>query len=174
MRSPVVSIVAATLLLTACAPGAGQPEDAAPEADVASASEETDMSELRDFAERYAAAWSSQDAASVAAFHAEDGSLTVNDGEPAVGRAGITASAQGFMTAFPDMQVLLDRIELDGDDVLFHWTLIGTNTGPGGTGNRVRISGYERWTMGDDGLIARSLGHYDADEYARQLAEGVE
>jgi len=97
----------------------------------------------------------------------------VNDGEPALGREGITESAQGFMTAFPDMQVLLDRLEVN-DGVFFHWTLIGTNTGPGGTGNKVHISGYEQWTMSEDGLIGRSLGHYDAEEYARQLAEGVE
>jgi hypothetical protein len=37
----------------------------------------------------------------------------------------------------------------------------------------VRISGFEEWTIGDDGLIAASLGHYDQAEYDRQLAEGV-
>jgi hypothetical protein len=55
----------------------------------------------------------------------------------------------------------------------YHWTLIGTNTGPGRTGHRVRISGFEEWTIGDDGLIAASLRHYDQAEYDRQLAEGV-
>ena len=33
--------------------------------------------------------------------------------------------------------------------------------------------GYEEWTIDDDGLITASSGHYDADEYARQLAHGV-
>jgi hypothetical protein len=47
--------------------------------------------------------------------------------------------------------------------------LIGTNTGPGGTGNKVRISGYELWKIGDDGLIAESQGHFDAADYERQL-----
>jgi hypothetical protein len=50
----------------------------------------------------------------------------------------------------------------------------GTNTVPGGTGNRVRISGFEEWTIGDDGLIAASLGHYDEDEYNRQLEHGAQ
>jgi hypothetical protein len=63
------------------------------------------------------------------------------------------------------MQVLFD--ELRGNE--YHWTLVGTNTGPGGTGNRVRISGYEEWTISPHGLIASSLGHFDEDEYARQL-----
>ena len=46
------------------------------------------------------------------------------------------------------------------------------NDGPGGTGRRVRISGFEEWSIGDDGLIAASLGHYDQAEYERQLAAG--
>jgi len=65
-----------------------------------------------------------------------------------------------------------DDLVIDGPRVEFHWTFTGTNTGPGGTGKAVHISGYEEWTI-DDGLIARSLGHYDAAEYARQLAERV-
>ena len=52
-------------------------------------------------------------------------------------------------------------------------TFTGTNTGPGGTGKSVRVSGYEEWTMDDDGLIAASRGHYDPAEYARQLEHGV-
>jgi hypothetical protein len=51
---------------------------------------------------------------------------------------------------------------------------VGTNTGPGGTGNRVRISGFEEWRIGDDGLIAESQGHFDQAEYDRQLEHGVE
>ena len=45
------------------------------------------QAELTDFANGYAAAWSSQNPASLAAFYAEDGSLTVNSGAPSVGRA---------------------------------------------------------------------------------------
>ncbi len=129
--------------------------------------------ELEDFARRYTAAWCSGDPASVAAFYAPHGSLTINGGTPSVGTAGITEAARGFMEAFPDMQVLMDGIRIGDDAVEYHWTLVGTNTGPGGTGNRVRISGYEEWTFGDDGLVAESQGHYDAAEYDRQVAEGI-
>lgn len=128
--------------------------------------------QLNELAKRYAAAWCSQDPASVAAFFAEDGSLTVNDAEPAVGRAAITGIARSFMTEFPDMVVSFDRLENAGDGWQFHWTLIGTNTGPGGTGKKVRVSGYESWKLGGDGLIAESLGHFDAEEYERQLRDG--
>ena len=126
----------------------------------------------RDFAERYAAAWSSREAARVAAFFSPNGSLTINGGPPAVGRAAITHAAQEFMTAFPDLQVLMDGLEVQGERAVFHWTLIGTNTGPGGTGNCVRISGVEAWKIGTDRLIAESHGTFDSAEYQRQLAYG--
>ena len=128
-----------------------------------------DQARLRDFGARYAAAWSSKDPARVAAFFAPDGSLKVNDDVPAVGRAAITEIARGFMTALPDMQVLLDDISDDRNRAVFRWTLIGTNTGPGGTGRKVHISGFEEWRLDPDGLIGESLGHFDAAEYERQL-----
>lgn len=37
----------------------------------------------------------------------------------------------------------------------------------------MRISGFEEWRIGADGLIAESKGHFDSDEYQRQLEEGV-
>jgi predicted ester cyclase len=124
---------------------------------------------LTAFAHRYTAAWCSQNAASVASFFAPEGSLQVNDSAPAVGRDAITAVAQGFMTAFPDLRVLMDDLAVEGDTATYRWTLVGTNTGPGGTGRGVRISGFEEWSIGADGLIARSLGHFDTEDYQRQL-----
>ena len=127
-------------------------------------------SELSDFAKRYGEAWSSQKASSVASFFAENGSLKINDNPPSVGRAAITDAAQSFMTAFPDLQVSSDGIEKNGDRVIFRWTLTGKNTSPGGTGRSVKVSGYEDWRLGSDGLVSESLGHYDSADYDRQLA----
>jgi predicted ester cyclase len=59
-------------------------------------------------------------------------------------------------------------------DAVFRWTLTGTNTGSGGTGKRVRISGYELWKIDNDGLIAESKGNFDSAEYERQLKHGVD
>jgi hypothetical protein len=50
------------------------------------------------------------------------------------------------MTAFPDLQVLMDDLLVQGDGAVYHWTLIGTNAGPGGTGaagSHQRIRGME-------------------------------
>ena len=129
--------------------------------------------DLQDFARRYTAAWCSQDAARVAGFFAPGGSLTINGGTPSCGRDAITAAAQAFMTAFPDMVVVMDDVSPSGDRIIYKWTLSGTNTGPGGTGKRVRISGFEEWRFGDDGLILDSQGHFDSAEYQRQLEHGV-
>lgn len=130
--------------------------------------------QMHDFARRYTEAWCSQDPGSVAEHYAPEGSLTINGGTPSVGRAAIAEAARSFMIAFPDMRVLMDDLLVQDGGIEYHWTLIGTNTGPGGTGNRVRITGFEEWTIGEDGLIAESEGNFDQAEYDRQLEHGVE
>jgi hypothetical protein len=130
-----------------------------------------DLAQLKSFGTRYTAAWCSQNASSVAAFFSEVGSLQINAAAPSVGRPAITAAAQGFMTAFPDMIVAMDGLERQGDHAIYRWTLTGTNTGPGGSGNAVRISGHEEWRFGADGLIADSTGHFDEADYSRQLSD---
>ena len=78
------------------------------------------------------------------------------------------------MTAFPDLKVYMDDLVEEEEKVIYKWTLEGTNSGPAGTGHRVRISGFEEWRIGADGLIAESLGNFDAVEYARQVRYGAE
>ena len=133
-----------------------------------------DFAKITTFAKRYAEAWCSQNPESVAAFFAENGSLRVNEGPPAVGRAAIAEVAQGFMRDLPDMIVTMDDVTHETDGTKFHWTLTGTNTGLGGTGKRLRISGYELWKIDEDGFIAESRGHFDSAEYERQLKHGVD
>jgi len=129
--------------------------------------------DLHDFATRYTAAWCSHDADDVASFFAENGSIAVNGGEPAVGRAAIAELVQGFYDAFPDTVVIMDNVRGAGDAAVYLWTYEGTNTGPGGTGHRVRFNGWESWTFSPQGLVALSIGSFDSVEYERQLAEGV-
>ena len=130
--------------------------------------------EIKYFATNYTAAWCSQDPASVAAFYSEYGSLTVNEGVPAIGQEAITDVAQSFMTTFSDLVVRMDGLDLTADHFKYLWTLTGTNNGPGGPGNKVCISGFEEWIIDEDGLIAESRGHFDNEEYQRQLEHGVD
>lgn len=130
--------------------------------------------ELNDFATRYTAAWCSQDAASVAALFSEYGSQQINEGIPNIGRDAITEFVQAFMTSFSDLEVRMDRLDVTADHVIFLWILTGTNDGPDGTGHKVHIDGYEKWIFDEDGLIAEATGHYDNEEYMRQLEHGVD
>jgi len=134
------------------------------------------------FAKSYAQAWCSQKPEYVALFYAEDGSLNINNGTPAIGRVAITQSAKAFMNAFPDdMIVAFDNLvktsnlpagQAGGTE--FHWTLTGTNTGPNGTGKKVNISGFEAWQLDENGLIKKSIGSFDGAEYNSQLKNGFE
>lgn len=152
-RDTVIALSMTILLVVAC-----EPEE-----------EQMDATHMAEFAERYATAWSSQDPEAFGMFYAENGSLTINDGEPSVGRDAVVDTARAFMSAFPDMVVRFVELRPAGDRIEFHWHWTGTNTGPDGTGNAVDLRGYEEWTFGDDGLIVESLGHYDEAEYQRQL-----
>jgi len=131
------------------------------------------LAQLRDFAARYTAAWCSQNPEAVASFFSTNGSLKINDAAPSVGRAALTEAARGFMNAFPDLKISMNDLTPRGSRVEYHWTLEGTNTGPGGTGNKVRITGYEEWKFSAEGLIEDSLGHFDATNYERQLQHGA-
>ena len=119
-----------------------------------------------DFARRYTEAWCSHSPDAVASFFATDGSLSVNSGSPAIGREAISKVALGFYETFPDMQVMMDRLALVDGKPQYHWTLIGTSV----SGKRVKISGFEKWTMSEGGLIQKSEGQFDAADYHRQLA----
>jgi SnoaL-like domain len=124
------------------------------------------------FAKQYAAAWSGQDATQFSTFYEADGALQVNDGVPSIGREAVISLAQSYMSALPDMIVSLDSLLIVDGKPQFHWTLDATASGPGGTGNRIHISGYEEWTFGVNGLIQLSEGHMDSEEYQRQVEDG--
>ena len=128
-----------------------------------------DQDRIRDFARSYTDAWCSHDPAKVAAHYGPGGAIAINGGEP----TEMTEVARSFMEAFPDIQVFMDDLVLGDDSVEYHWTFTGTNTGPGGTGKSVRISGFEEWTLGEDGRVAEATGTYDQAEYDRQLEQGA-
>ena len=132
-----------------------------------------DLKSLREFAESYAAAWTSQNAASVAAHYGPRGSRCANGAAPSVGRSAVEVAVQQFMTAFPDLQITVDDVFVVGDGAEFQWTLTGVNSGPGGSGQRVCIKGIEEWRMGKDGLLAEARAHFNMPDFLRQLAKGA-
>lgn len=125
-----------------------------------------DQKQIEQLARSYTEAWCSRDAGRVADHHVPGGMIAINGGEP----AGIAEVADSFVTAFPDIEVFLDELVFKADSVEYHWTFTGTSAD---TAKRVRIGGVEERTIGADGLIVESLGHYDQAEYDRQLQHGV-
>lgn len=136
--------------------------------------EEEKIFDFDNFGHGYAQAWCSKRPNFVASFFAEDGSLMVNNGEPAIGREAIINVAESFMDTFPDLVVRMDSLVTQSDKTRFYWTLTGTNDVPDGTGNKVKISGFEEWIFNKDGLIQESQGHFDDKDYKRQLAPGTD
>lgn len=81
--------------------------------------------------------------------------------------------ALGRVCAFPDTVVKMDAVRGAGDRAVYLWTYEGTSTGPGGSGNRVRFSGWEAWQFSSEGLIANPICSFDVAEYERQIVEGA-
>ncbi len=131
--------------------------------------EKSDYDKMVEFGEKYTEAWNSKVPENMASFYAGDGMLTVNHGTPAIGRKQLAETAKSYMDAFPDMELTMDSLTANNGTYRYYWTFRGTNTGPGGTGNKVDFSGFEEWIMNARGLIQKSTGTYDAEAYQRQL-----
>ncbi len=131
--------------------------------------EEKQKFDLSIFARSYAQSWGSNRSEFVASYFSKNGSLQVNDGDPARGRAEISAIAHSFMTQFPDMNVRFDSLAQKPNRIEFHWTLTGTDADPDGKGNKVNVSGFEFWMMSEDNLIKDSKGNFPTEEYNKQL-----
>jgi predicted ester cyclase len=134
-------------------------------------SDQADYDKMVEFGQKYTDAWNSKVPEKMASFYAANGTLIVNNGTPAVGRKQLAETAQSYMEAFPDLELTMDSLTKEDENYRYYWTFKGTNSGPNGTGNKVDFSGFEEWTMNDQGLIQKSIGTYDSDDYMRQLNE---
>jgi len=132
-------------------------------------SDTSEYDKMVEFGQNYTEAWTSKQPEKMASFYAEDGMLTVNNGTPAIGRTQLAETAQSYMEAFPDLVLTMDSLTVNNGTYRYYWTFKGTNTGPNGTGNKVDFSGFEEWTMNDQGLIQKSIGTYDSEDYQRQV-----
>ena len=124
---------------------------------------------MKRVADAYTAAWNSGSAEAVAAFYAEDGRIVINRGTPWEGRDGVARMAAGFFADVPDLALTCDGIRVAGDHAVYLWTFTGTHAG---SGNALRVVGWEEWDIDADLHVSASRGWYDADDYARQTGEG--
>jgi ketosteroid isomerase-like protein len=106
----------------------------------------------------------------------DDGAVLVGgpgQAQAVVGPDAIRQVLAGFPAPSPMMEFEHEYLFEAGDTALARgrWKL--TNTGPGGSGLPVLVSGCETWTLGEGGLIAYSEGRFDAAGYERQLSAGA-
>ncbi len=136
--------------------------------------------EIRDFSERYVAAWNSLDASRVTELLTED--IAWDDpalrGETAHGRDGVAAFLEMSWRAAPDLQFELPRSVCRAIDdpqwFIVPWRMHGTFTGPldppgfAPTGGKLDLYGLDEWLM-RDGKIAVYRAVYDLADLAQQI-----
>jgi len=132
-----------------------------------------DPADIRTLAEAYTQAWCDRSSEAVASFFEENGSSIINAGTPTVGRPAIAEAMGAFFSDIPDLVLRMDDLRSGGNQAIYLWTLEGTNSGPGGTGNFVRITGWQYWRLSDNLLIIEADGGFDAVEYERQIRQGL-
>jgi steroid delta-isomerase-like uncharacterized protein len=133
---------------------------------------------LREFGDRYLAAWNGHDPEAVAACATED-VVWIDPAlpEPARGRAELADFVRSGYTAFPDMrfsEAMDPALTEDRLVAYIPWRMTGTNTGPidppgfAATGKSVDVPGFDSWQF-RDGLIWRYEAIYDFSLIGRQL-----
>ena len=126
-------------------------------------------SELKEFAQKYGAAWSSNDPGQVLALHSESSRLSVNDAKPAVGKPEIRKIVKAFMEGFPDLYIQVNDVVTEERGIVFYCNAIATNSGPGGTGNKINIEIHEIWTFDENGKFTEVKAYDDPEDFERQL-----
>jgi steroid delta-isomerase-like uncharacterized protein len=134
--------------------------------------------QLRDFVERYVAAWNGCDTEAMAHLITDD--IVWADPalpEPARGVVEVQEFMRASVRAFPDLrfgEADPPALAVSGDVALWGWYMEGTNRGaidPPGfapTGRAMRVEGVDQWRL-RDGRIARYRAFYDMNDLARQL-----
>ena len=124
---------------------------------------------LKEFAMAYGEAWSSNDPSQVLALHSESSRLSVNDAEPAVGKSEIRKIVEAFMRDFPDLYIQVNDVVVEERGIVFYCNAIATNSGPGGTGNKINIEIHEIWTFDENGKFTEVRAYDDPEDFERQL-----
>ena len=126
-------------------------------------------SDLKKFAIAYGEAWSSNDPNQVVDLHSESSRLSVNDAEPSVGKSEIRKIVEAFMRDFPDLYIQVNDVVVEGRGIVFYCNAIATNSGPGGTGNKINIEIHEIWTFDENGKFTEVRAYDDPEDFERQL-----
>jgi steroid delta-isomerase-like uncharacterized protein len=131
---------------------------------------------LRDWADRFLAAWNALDAKAVAALCTEDVMWTdPSTRERMVGREAVREFVHANAVAFPDLNIVETAppcVIADSSKVLSPYRMTGTMLGPLAmfkpTGRKLSLDGVDEWTFRGE-LLCSYRTFYDTIEAARQL-----
>jgi steroid delta-isomerase-like uncharacterized protein len=128
---------------------------------------------IRLFVDELMAALNAHDVDRAAAFYAPDyEELDVAQVAVPVGPAGIRRTLTHYLRAFPDLQLTLDDLIVDGHRAVLVWTLRGTHHGTfmriPPSGREVAVRGTSVLTI-EDGKIRRGLRIWDLAGLLRTL-----
>jgi len=88
------------------------------------------------------------------------------------GRTAMKEFMRQVHTTYPDFRIVVNEDSHQGDRAFLHWTVTGTNTGPGAfppTGKRITTSGITMLRFAADGRITEEVAQYDTASVASQL-----
>jgi steroid delta-isomerase-like uncharacterized protein len=134
--------------------------------------------DLKDFTQRYTAAWNECDTDAMAELLTDE-IVWVDPAlpEPARGIPAVQEFMRTSFQIFPDLRFSEPdppHLTADGELISWAWTMEGTFRGPidppgfAPTGKRMKIDGVDLWHM-RDGRIADYRAFYDMNELVRQL-----
>ncbi len=131
------------------------------------------MSQTMEFITDLIAAWNAHDVERLASLYTPDYEETdVGQADPQRGRESIRRTATRYLRAFPDLQVTLNEVVIDGDRAALAWTWCGTHRGTmlniPPTGRHVTVRGTSFLTF-EDGLIRRGLRVWDMAGLLRSI-----
>ena len=136
-----------------------------------------DGQELRDFIERYNAAWNDHDVETIVSLHTED-SVFENHvtGDVNMGPEQIARAIEGIFSVFPDLRFETRRAYIREDLVVQEWTASGTHEGTmtrsgievPPTGRKVEYKGMDVIPI-RDGRVVRKDVYSDSVTLLRQL-----
>jgi steroid delta-isomerase-like uncharacterized protein len=136
-----------------------------------------DGAELREFIDRYNAAWNAHDVQAIVSMHTDD-SVFENHvtGDANVGREQIGEAISRIFSVFPDLRFEGRRTYVREDLVVQEWTARGTHEGTmtrsgmeiAPTGRKVEYKGMDVIPI-RDGLVSRKDVYSDSVTLLRQL-----
>lgn len=131
------------------------------------------MPDFKDFADEYAAAWSTQDINAILSFFTED--CVYEDmalGAVNTGKQQLEAFLRATFAAIPDFRIELKAILSSGDRAASEWIMSGTQTGafPGipATGKRFSVRGASMMEL-YQGKIRRNADYWSLATLLQQV-----